>query len=70
MKQRLDEARRPKFLLALIDGSHVPFGGAQGDAIVTSTIHFLDRYLKHRGGSLHALIDDGNVPGVSALVEG
>ena len=64
------EARRPKYLLALIDGSHVPFAGAQGDAVVTSAIHFLDRYLKHRPGSLRALIEDGNVPGVSALVEG
>ena len=65
-----DEARRPKFLLALLDGSHVPFGGAQGDAIITSVLHFLDRYLKHRPGSLHGLIEDGNVPGVSALVQG
>ena len=65
-----DEARQPKYLLALIDGSHVPFIGAQGDVTVTSILHFLDRYLKHRGGSIHALIEDGNVPGVSALVQG
>jgi dienelactone hydrolase len=65
-----DEARRPTFLLALIDGSHVPFGGGQGDAIVTSVIHFLDRYLNHRRGSIDALVEDGNVPGVSALVPG
>jgi hypothetical protein len=37
---------------------------------VTSMLHFLDRYPKHRGGSLHALVDDGNVPGVAALFEG
>ena len=65
-----DEARRPKYLLELIDGGHVPFGGAQGDAIITSVIHILDRYLKHRPGSIHALIEDGNVPGVSELFQG
>jgi dienelactone hydrolase len=65
-----DEARRPKFLLAMVDGSHIPFIGAQGDAVVTSVLHFLDRYLKHRPGSLHALLEDGNVPGVSVLVQG
>ena len=64
------DARSPKYLLALLDGSHVPFGGEQGGIIVTSMLHFLDRYLKHRGGSLHALVDDGNVPGVAALFEG
>ena len=64
------EAHRPKYLLALLNGSHVPFGGEQGDIIVTSMLHFLDRYLKHRGGSLHALVDDGNVPEVAALFEG
>ncbi len=65
-----DEARRPKFLLALLDGSHVPFDPAQAQSIITSVLHFLDRYLKHRPGSLHALVEDGNVPGVSALVQG
>jgi len=65
-----DDARRPKFLLALIDGSHVPFGGAQGDAIVTSTIHFLDRYLNGRDRAVRALLEDGNVPGVAALLRG
>jgi dienelactone hydrolase len=65
-----DEAHRPKYLLALIDGSHIPFIGAQGDVVITSVIHFLDRYLKQRPGSIHALVEDGNVPGVSTLFQG
>ena len=64
------DARRPKYLLELLNGSHVPFGGGQGDAIVDSVLHFLDRYLNHRDGSIHALLDDGNVPGVSKLFQG
>lgn len=60
------DAHRPKFLLQLINGSHVPFGGAQGDAIVDSSVHFLDRYLNGRS-SIHALLEDGNVPGAAAL---
>jgi pimeloyl-ACP methyl ester carboxylesterase len=60
------EARRPKFLLQLLNGSHVPFGGAQGDAIITSAIHFLDKYLNHHS-SLRALEEDGSVPGVANL---
>jgi hypothetical protein len=40
---------------------------ADGDVVVTSVLHFLDRYLKHRGGSIHALLEDGNVPGVARL---
>ena len=62
------DARRPKYLLQLINGSHVPFGPAQGEIIVTSVVHFLDRYLNHRR-SLHALLEDGNVPGVAALFQ-
>jgi dienelactone hydrolase len=61
------EARRPKYLLSLLNGGHVPFGPPYGDVVITSVLHFLDRYLKHRGGSLHALLDDGNVPGVAQL---
>ena len=64
-----DEARRPKYLLALTDGSHVPFNTEQAEVIVASVVHFLDRYVYLRR-SLHALIEDGNVPGVSALVQG
>jgi predicted dienelactone hydrolase len=60
------DAHRPKFLLQLINGSHVPFAGAQGGAIVDSSVHFLDRYLNGRS-SIHALLEDGNVPGVAAL---
>jgi dipeptidyl aminopeptidase/acylaminoacyl peptidase len=59
------EARRPKYLLTLIDGSHVPFATAQAEAIVTSMVHFLDRYLNGREGSIRLLLEDGDVPGVA-----
>jgi predicted dienelactone hydrolase len=62
------EARRPKYLLQLINGSHVPFAPVQAEIIVTSAVHFLDRYLNGRS-SLHALLEDGNVPGVAALFQ-
>ncbi len=62
------EARRPKYLLQLLNGSHVPFDPVQGEIIVASVVHFLDRYLNHRR-SLHALLEDGNVPGVAALFQ-
>jgi hypothetical protein len=51
----------------LVITGHVPFGPPYGDIVITSVLHFLDRYLKHRGGSLHALLEDGNVPGVAQL---
>jgi predicted dienelactone hydrolase len=60
------EARRPKYLLQLVNGSHVPFGPPHGDIVVTSAIHFLDKYLHHRS-SVRALLEDGNVPGVANL---
>jgi predicted dienelactone hydrolase len=62
------EARRPKYLLQLINGAHVPFAPVQAEIIVTSSVHFLDRYLNDRS-SLHALLEDGNVPGVAALFQ-
>jgi alpha-beta hydrolase superfamily lysophospholipase len=65
-----DEARTPKFLLTLIDGSHVPFAPVQAEAIVSSMVHFLDRYLNGRDGSIRLLLEDGNVPGVAELVQG
>jgi len=50
-----------------------PTGGAPGPAdhpnapaTVDSSVHFLDRYLNGRS-SIHALLEDGNVPGVAAL---
>jgi predicted dienelactone hydrolase len=64
------QARHPKYLLEIINGPHVPFAPAQLQTITTSMLHFLDRYLKHRGGSIHALVADGNVPGVAKLFEG
>ena len=60
------EARRPKYLLQLVNGSHVPFGPPYGDIVVTSVVHFLDKYLNHRS-SIRALLEDGNVPGVANL---
>jgi hypothetical protein len=46
----------------------VPFAPVQAEIIVTSAVHFLDRYLNGRS-SLHALLEDGNVPGVAALFQ-
>ena len=65
-----DQARRPKYLLTLIDGPHVPFAAPQAEAIVTSVVHFLDRYLNGRDGSIRLLLEDGNVSGVASLVQG
>ena len=59
-----ESARRPKYLLQLLNGSHVPFA-RQAKSIITSVLHFLDRYLKHHPGSINALVEDGDVPGVS-----
>jgi dipeptidyl aminopeptidase/acylaminoacyl peptidase len=64
------EARTPKYLLTLVDGSHVPFAPAQAEAIVTGIVHFLDRYLNGRDSSIRLLLQDGNVPGVAEVVQG
>jgi predicted dienelactone hydrolase len=61
------QAAPPKFLLTLIGGGHVPFGGEHGRIVVESTINFFDRYLEHRPRGLRRLLRDAPVPLVSAL---
>jgi len=64
-------ARRPKYLLTLIGGEHLPPYSDQEPqlAIVDRvTIAFLDDYLKHERDALQRLVALGTVPGTAALL--
>lgn len=61
--------RRPKFLLLLLGGSHLPpytTADRWAGAVERSTIAFLSHYLRH--GSLRPLLTAGDEPGVARLV--
>ena len=63
-------AARPKFLLTLVGASHLPpytTEQPQLGIVERVTIDFLDAYLKHAGGELHAMSSAGNVRGLATL---
>ncbi|MEA2298687.1 MAG: hypothetical protein QOF77_1623 [Solirubrobacteraceae bacterium] len=65
-----DIAPRPKFLLTLLEASHLgPYTDAQPQLGIVErvTTAFLDRYLKHAAGSAAQLTAAGHVPRVATL---
>ena len=63
-------AARPKFLLTLVGASHLPpytTEQPQLGIVERVTIDFLDAYLKHARGELHAMSSAGNVRGLATL---
>ena len=65
-----DSAPPPKYLLTLLGASHLPPYSSQEpqlSIVERVTIAFIDDYLKHIPGSLHRLLNAGNVPGIATL---
>jgi dienelactone hydrolase len=62
-------APTPKALLGLANAPHTPFFGAWLDPTVRTVVDFFDLYLKHDEGARKQLGRDGNVPGVSLLLQ-
>ncbi len=64
-------ARRPKYLLRLLEAEHLPPYTTQQPQlgiVERVTIAFLDGYLKHRSQALTRLRAVGNVPGTATLL--
>jgi alpha-beta hydrolase superfamily lysophospholipase len=62
-------APTPKAFLGLADAPHTPFLGPWLDPTIRTVVDFLDLYLKHDEDALKRLGRDGNVPGVSLLLQ-
>lgn len=63
-------AHRPKYLLKLIGASHIPpytYQQPQLTIVESTTIAFMDAYLKHKPGALRRIASAGQVPGVATL---
>jgi alpha-beta hydrolase superfamily lysophospholipase len=71
-RANFDAAPEPKYLLRLLGTSHAPTlalepAGPTDDAVVATTIDFLDRYLKADNDALDRMSQHGNVTGVAQL---
>ena len=71
-RANFDAARGPKFFLTLFGATHAPTlavdpAGPTDDAVVATTIDFLDRYLKSDEAAIDRMARHGNATGIARL---
>jgi dienelactone hydrolase len=61
------DASRPKALVTLVNGPHIPSLPPWIDPLERSTVDWFDRYLDHDRTAVRRLAKDANVPGAAQL---